>query len=124
MIYVGRASPYCWRAMRLLRRKGNALEVVEVSSDDELPVPPARTTGRRAVPQVFIDGRLVGGFEVMKALDRATSTAWYGAPSRRRLITERPRLLSPLVDSRDLSIQGCVVRITTPHMTVLKHRHA
>ncbi len=71
VIYVGRANPYCWRAKRLLRRKGYAFEVVEVSSEDELPVPPAPTTGRRAVPQVFIDGRLVGGFEVMKALDRA-----------------------------------------------------
>ncbi len=71
VIYVGRASPHCWRAKRLLRRKGYAFEVVEVSSDNELPVPPARTTGRRAVPQVFIDGRLVGGFEVIRALDRA-----------------------------------------------------
>jgi glutaredoxin 3 len=71
VIYVGRASPHCWRAKRLLRRKGYAFEVVEVSSDDELPVPPARTAGRRVVPQVFIDGRLVGGFKVIKALDRA-----------------------------------------------------
>ena len=70
VIYIGRASPHCWRAKRLLR-KGYAFEVVEVSSDNELPVPPARTTGRRAVPQVFIDGRLVGGLEVIRSLDRA-----------------------------------------------------
>ena len=43
VIYVGRASPHCWRAKRLLSRKGYAFEVVEVSSDNELPVPPART---------------------------------------------------------------------------------
>ncbi len=71
VIYVGPVSPHCWPANRLMRRKGYAFEVVEVSSEDELPVPPARTTGRRAVPQVFIDGRLVGGFEVIRALDRA-----------------------------------------------------
>ena len=55
----------------MLRRKGYAFEVVEVSSENELLVPPARTTGRKAVPQVFVDGRLVGGFEVIRALDRA-----------------------------------------------------
>ena len=71
VVYVGHANPRCWRAKRLLRRKGYAFEVVEVSSDSELPVPPARARGRRAVPQVFIDGRLVGGFEVIRALDRA-----------------------------------------------------
>jgi hypothetical protein len=41
VIYVGPVSPHCWRAKRLLRRKGYAFEVVEVSSDNELPVPPA-----------------------------------------------------------------------------------
>jgi glutaredoxin len=46
VIYIGRASPHCWRAKRLLR-KGYAFEVVEVSSYNELPVPPARKTGRR-----------------------------------------------------------------------------
>ncbi len=71
VIHVGRASPHCWLAKRLLRRKGYAFEVVEASGDNELPGPPARATGRRAVPQVFIDGRLVGGFEVIRALDRA-----------------------------------------------------
>lgn len=70
VIYVGRANPHCWRDKRLLR-KGYAFEVVEVSSYNDLPVPPARKTGRRAVPQVSIDGRKVGGFGVMRALDRA-----------------------------------------------------
>ena len=71
VVYVWHASPHCWRAKRLLRRKGYAFEVVEVASENQLPVPPARATGRRAVPQIFIDGRLVGGFEVIRALDRA-----------------------------------------------------
>ncbi len=71
VIYVKHRSPYCWRAKRLFRRKGYAFEVVEVSSDRELPAPPTRTTVNGAVPQVFVDGRLVGGFEVIRALDRA-----------------------------------------------------
>jgi len=71
VIYVGHASPRSWQAKRLLRRKGYAFGGVEVSSEKELPVPPVRTTGRRAVPQIFIDGRLVGGFGVIRALDSA-----------------------------------------------------
>ena len=68
--YVKHRSLYCWRTKRLFRRKGYAFEVVEVSSDRELPAPPTRTTVNGTVPQVFVDGRLVGGFDVTKALDR------------------------------------------------------
>ncbi|MDQ3590227.1 MAG: glutathione S-transferase N-terminal domain-containing protein [Actinomycetota bacterium] len=70
VIYVRHRSPYCWRAKRLFRRKGYAFEVVEVSSDRELPAPPTRTTVNRTVPQVFVDGRLVDGFDVIKTLNR------------------------------------------------------
>lgn len=70
VIYVRHRSPYCWRAKRLFSRKGYAFEVVEVSSDRELPAPPTRTTVNRTVPQVFVDGRLVDGFDVIKTLNR------------------------------------------------------
>jgi glutaredoxin len=69
-IYVKRRSPYCWRAKRLFRNKGYAFEVVEVSSDRELPAPPTPTTVNGTIPQVFVDGRLVGGFYVVRDLDR------------------------------------------------------
>ena len=70
VIYVKHRSPHSWRAKRLLRRKGYAFEVVEVSSESELPASPTGTTSNRTVPQIFVDGRLVGGFDVIKALDR------------------------------------------------------
>ena len=71
VIYGKHRSPHSWHARRLFRRKGYAFEVVEVSSERELPAPPTRTPSKRTVPQVFVDGRLVGGFGVVKALDRA-----------------------------------------------------
>ena len=71
VVYVKLRSPRSWRVQRLLRRKCYAFEVVEVSSESELPAPPAGTASNRTVPQVFVDGRLVGGFDVIKALDRA-----------------------------------------------------
>ena len=71
VIYVKHRSPRSWRAKRLLRRKCYAFEVVEVSSESELPASPTGTASNRTVPQVFVDGRLVGGFNVIKALARA-----------------------------------------------------
>lgn len=71
LIYVKHRSPRSWRAKRLFRSKGYAFEVVEVPSEGELPAPPGRKTGNTTVPQVFVDGRLVGGFDAITALDRA-----------------------------------------------------
>ena len=66
-IYVKGRSLYCWRAKRLFRNKGYAFEVLEVSNERELP----STSVNATVPQVFIDGRLVGGFAVLRDLDRS-----------------------------------------------------
>ena len=36
---------------------------------------PVRRTGRRTVPQIFIDGRSIGGFEELAALDARAELA-------------------------------------------------
>jgi glutaredoxin len=74
VICVRSGSPRCWRARRLLGRRGYAFEVVELSSDGELPPRLAAMVGSKAarrLPQVLVDGRLVGGYEVVRALDRS-----------------------------------------------------
>jgi glutaredoxin 3 len=68
-IYVEARCRRCWRARRLLRRRGYAFEVIDVSGDDELRNWLIEATGSKTVPQVFVDGRLVGGFAVVRALD-------------------------------------------------------
>jgi glutaredoxin 3 len=68
-IYVKARCRRCWRASRLLRRRNYAFEVIDVSGDDELRNWLVETTGSKTVPQVFVDGRLVGGFAVVRALD-------------------------------------------------------
>ena len=68
-IYVKARCRRCWRARRLLRRRGYAFEAIDVSGDDELHNWLVETTGSKTVPQVFVDGRLVGGFAVVRALD-------------------------------------------------------
>jgi glutaredoxin 3 len=68
-IYVEARCRRSWRARRLLRRRGYAFEAIDVSGDDELRNWLVETTGSKTVPQVFVDGRLVGSFAVVRALD-------------------------------------------------------
>ena len=70
-IYTKAFCPYCARAKRLLDGKGVEYQEFEISTDrakrDEMI---GRAGGRSTVPQVFIDGRHVGGSDDLAALER------------------------------------------------------
>ena len=68
-MYAEGPSLSCWRTERLLRRRGYAFEVVDVTGHGELRSWLAETTSRKGLPAVFVDGRLVGNFQIIKALD-------------------------------------------------------
>ena len=70
-VYTTRNCPYCVRAKRLLETRGVPYAEMDVSDDDELRADLVRRTGRRTVPQIFIDGRAIGGYEELAALDCA-----------------------------------------------------
>ena len=71
-IYTTMFCPYCVRAKRLLGRKGVAFEEIAVDGDrDRRAEMIARAAGRRTVPQIFIDGRHVGGADDLADLERA-----------------------------------------------------
>jgi glutaredoxin 3 len=76
MMYSTAVCPYCVRAEQLLRARGVA-EIARVRVDLE----PSRRaemmekTGRRTVPQVFIGGVHVGGYDDLVVLDRAGKLA-------------------------------------------------
>lgn len=70
-IYSSHRSWRCWRARRLLRRRGYDFEVIDTTGDAELLVWLAHFTGRKAMPYVFIDRRPVGGFGEISVLDRS-----------------------------------------------------
>ena len=57
------------QANGLLRHKGVAFEEVDVSTDDALREKMVRESGRRTVPQIFINGSPIGGFDELRALD-------------------------------------------------------
>lgn len=68
-IYTTASCPYCVRAKRLLAARQIPYEEIDVGSDDALRADLVRRTRRRTVPQIFIDGRSIGGYEELAALD-------------------------------------------------------
>ena len=70
-MYTTTVCPYCIRAKMLLNKKGVPFEEVNVSGDDAKRAWLVETTGRRTVPQIFINDEPIGGFDDMHALDRA-----------------------------------------------------
>jgi glutaredoxin 3 len=71
-IYTTQLCGFCYRAKRLLQERGLAFTEIDVMMD---PVRRQemieRAGGRRTVPQIFINGKAVGGYEDLYALDEA-----------------------------------------------------
>jgi len=71
-IYTKFLCPYCARAKALLAEKGVAVEEYDITMGGPARAQMlARAGGRTTVPQIFIDGRHVGGSDDLAALDRA-----------------------------------------------------
>jgi glutaredoxin 3 len=70
-MYSTAVCPFCIRAERLLAARGAAsIDKLRVDLDPALRAEMVRITGRRTVPQIFIDELHVGGFDELAALDR------------------------------------------------------
>jgi glutaredoxin 3 len=70
-IYTRQWCGYCVAAERLLKEKGVAYEHIDATGDPKLRKWLVETTGRTTVPQIFIDGQPIGGYDDLRALDRA-----------------------------------------------------
>ncbi len=71
-IYTKAFCPYCARAMHLLDSKGVSPEEIDITlGGPQRTEMIERANGRTTVPQVFIDGRHIGGSDDLAALDRA-----------------------------------------------------
>lgn len=70
-MYTTSSCPFCVRAKRLLRARGIPYDEFDVGVDDALRADVVARTGRQTVPQIFIDGRSIGGFDELAALDAA-----------------------------------------------------
>ena len=70
-IYTTPVCPYCMRAKALLQKKGQTYKEIDVASDDALrDAMTKRAGGMYTVPQIFIDGKHIGGCDDLYALDR------------------------------------------------------
>jgi len=70
-IYTKAFCPYCTRALRLLSSKGVEPEEYDITlGGPRRPEMIERANGRTTVPQIFIDGRHIGGSDDLHALDR------------------------------------------------------
>ena len=71
-IYTTPFCGYCHAAKRLLQTKGQSFSETDVSvAPEKRAEMMQRAAGRRTVPQIFINGTHVGGFDDMNALDRS-----------------------------------------------------
>ena len=67
-IYTQNTCPYCVRAKRLLNEMGLSYTEYEISFDMEKRAEMITRSQRSTVPQIFIDGRPVGGSDELSAL--------------------------------------------------------
>lgn len=70
-IYGTEFCAYCSAARMLLKKKGLAYNDISVSRDADARRAMEQKSGRRSVPQIFIDGRAIGGFDELCAMDEA-----------------------------------------------------
>ena len=71
-MYCTAVCPYCIAAERLLKNKGvSNIDKIRIDLQPAKRAEMMERTGRRTVPQIYIDDRHVGGFDDLAALDAA-----------------------------------------------------
>jgi len=70
-IYIKPTCGFCHMAKRLLNSKGISFAEVDISAQPQRRAEMIqRANGRSTVPQIFVDGTLVGGCDDLFALER------------------------------------------------------
>ncbi len=70
-MYLTASCPFCHSADRLLQQKGVAVEKIRVDLEPARRAEMIQKSGRRTVPQIWINGLHVGGCDDLYALERA-----------------------------------------------------
>ena len=69
-MYFKTTCGYCYRAQALLQQKGVEVEIYNLDGGGPKREEMIERSGRMTVPQIFIDGRHVGGCDDLFALER------------------------------------------------------
>lgn len=69
-MYCTGVCPYCTMAEKLLQKKGvTEIDKIRIDLEEGRKEEMMERTGRRTVPQIYIDDFHVGGFDDLSALD-------------------------------------------------------
>jgi GrxC family glutaredoxin len=68
-VYYTESCFYCVMAKKLLSKKGLAYREIDVTHDAALRREMEERSGRRTVPEIFIDGECVGGYDDLARLN-------------------------------------------------------
>lgn len=72
IMYTSASCPFCMNAEKLLNNKGvTEIQKIRIDLDPSQRDIMMEKTGRRTVPQIFINAHHVGGFDDLRALDTA-----------------------------------------------------
>jgi glutaredoxin 3 len=80
---------YCRAAKRLLDERHLPFTEVDCTHDPSTRARLVEETGRRTVPQIYLDGVPIGGFDELRALDRSGELALIVSGK------QRPRSVAP-----------------------------
>ena len=69
ILYTKDYCAFCRQAKALLQSKGVSFEEIDLSDNEALQETVWRLSGRRTVPQIFVDGKPLGGYQEIRALD-------------------------------------------------------
>lgn len=71
VVYTAPACPFCVQAKALLGRRGLAFEEKMISYEDEEAWAELdkKSGGMKTVPQIYVDGQIVGGYQELLELD-------------------------------------------------------
>lgn len=71
VIYTKLQCPYCVNAKALLDSKGVTYREIRIDLDEAERETMMRLSGRRTVPQIFINDQPIGGYDDLAALAKA-----------------------------------------------------
>lgn len=69
ILYINPNCPYCTRAIELLKKKGQEITLINVVDNPEKKQEMIEKSNRTTTPQIFIDGKHIGGCDDLYALD-------------------------------------------------------
>ena len=69
IMYSTRFCPYCMRARKLLKNKNIIFNEILIGSNRILRQEMEQKSGQTSVPQIFINGQAIGGYDDMAQLN-------------------------------------------------------